>query len=178
MRRYKVVLVTAIIGFLSTTANAVPVLCETTTNNHMFIDSTQVSACVAAGTGNINQNPLTDDFLTSVGTAAGYVGAGVASSFTQTQTPGTTTGTWSIDSAVDAIGFKFGTGNQPDEWFIFDLVAGVTSGTYEFINVFGRGGGLSHMETYNKTKVPEPGMVALLAIGLLGIAVARRRTKV
>lgn len=178
MNKYVSVLVTAFIGFLATSANATAILCQDSTLNHMSIDDSQVSACIDSGVGNINQNILTDDFLTSGGTAAGYTGASVTTSFTQTGS----VGTWSVASSVDAIGFKFGTGNQPDEWFIFDLVSGVTSGTWEFINVFGRGGGLSHMETYCKdgcdNNVPEPGVAALVGIGLLGIVVARRRMRV
>lgn len=180
MNKYALVLVTTITGLLATTAvNATAILCQDTTLNHMFMDDSEVTACVDAGVGNINGNVLTDDFLTAGGTAAGYSDAGVATSFTQSGT----TGTWSVASGVDAIGFKFGTGNQPDEWFIFDLVAGVTSGTWDFVNVFGRGGGLSHLQAYCKgddcdTTVPEPGIAALLGIGLLGMAVVRRRTKV
>ncbi|MDT8282487.1 MAG: PEP-CTERM sorting domain-containing protein [Gammaproteobacteria bacterium] len=181
MNRCTLGLVTVFIGLLATTAvNATPILCSTDiTLNRMSVDDSQVSACVDSGVGNINGNMTTDDFLNSGGSAAGYVGAGIGGSFTQTGS----TGTWSIAGAADAIGFKFGTGNQADEWFIYDLVAGVTAGNWEFINVFNRGGGLSHVQTYCKAgsdcrSVPEPGMVALLAIGVLGMVVVRRRMKV
>jgi hypothetical protein len=180
VNKYALVLVTAITGLLATTvANATAILCQDITVNHMYMDDSQVTACVDAGVGNINGNVLTDNFLTSGGTAAGYFDAGVTATFTQSGT----TGTWSVASGVDAIGFKFGTGDQPDEWFIFDLVAGVTSGSWDFVNVFGKGGGLSHLQAYCKdgdcdTTVPEPGIAALLGIGLLGMAVVSRRTKV
>ena len=176
MKMYTSVLITACLGFLATTANATPILCQTVVNNHMFMDSTEASACVDAGVGNINGNTTTDDFLTSGGTAAGYVDAGVAATYT---TDGTEYGTWSITSAVDAIGFKFGTGNTADEWFIYDLVADTLSGDWTFIDVLapGKGGDrLSHIQTYNKaTSVPEPSIVLLLATGLVVLGVARRK---
>ncbi len=37
---------------------------------------------------------------------------------------------------------------------------------------------ISHVSQFNSTSVPEPGMVGLLAIGLLGVVVARRKAKV
>ena len=173
MNKYKMVLITLFMGVLATTANAAPMLCETTTNNHMYVDDSLVSACVDAGIGNVNGNVLTDDFLTSGGTAMGYAGSAVTVGFTQTGS----TGTFTINgTGVDAIGFKFGTGNQPDEWFIYDLVAGVTTGDWEFVNVFGTGGGLSHIQAYtNGGSVPEPGVLGLLGLGLVGMVLGRRR---
>ena len=41
------------------------------------------------------------------------------------------------------------------------------------------GGAISHVEIFgNSSNVPEPGMIGLLAIGLIGVVVARRRMKV
>lgn len=172
-------------GFLAGPAGAVPVLCQSTERNHMFVDSSLVSSCVAAGVGNINGNTKTDDFLKGAGVGLGYTGIG-SGSFTQNADK--VTGTFSIDSSLwdtwssIAIGFKFGTGNQPDEWFIYLLNGLVSSGDWQFVNVFGRGGGLSHIQLYgverNETKVPEPGTLALFGLGLLGVAFAQRRRKV
>ena len=163
------------LGVLSGAVNATPIMCEIVTNNYMEADSSQVSSCVGAGVGNINGNPATDDFLNSGGTGAGYVGSAVTTSFTQTGS----TGTWSVAAAVGAIGFKFGTGNTADEWFIYDLVDGVTSGTWEFFGtLITKGeGGLGHIQAYNDkaTSVPEPGTLGLLGAGLLGLGFMQRK---
>ncbi|MFT6924699.1 MAG: hypothetical protein ACJAZP_000257 [Psychromonas sp.] len=179
MNKYASILVAAYLGFFTATASAImTVNCSTdTAKNHMFLSDTEVSSCVASGVGNINGNTRTDDFLTSGGTAAGYVAAG-SGNFVDFDKDnfGNSSGTWSITAAVDAIGFKFGTGNNPDEWFVFDLISGVTGGDWDFVNVFDRGGGLSHIQLYNKsTSIPEPSLIGLLAMGILGLAIARRR---
>lgn len=164
---------------LSGSASAVPLLCQDATVNHMYVDDSQVSSCLGAGVGNINGNPATDDFLTGEGAGLGLVGIGEAS-FTQTGNVGTfsfASSLWDTWSEI-AIGFKFGTGNRPDEWFVYSLNSLVSSGSWEFVNVFGRGGGLSHVQLYGipgSTSVPEPGTLALLGIGMLAAGVARRR---
>jgi hypothetical protein len=177
--RVSAALIALAAGLLAGTANAVPVLCEDATVNHMYVDSAQVSSCLGAGTGNVNGNPATDDFLTGEGSGLGLVGIGLAS-YTQSGTTGTfsfSSSLWDTWSEI-AIGFKFGTGNNPDEWFVYALNPLISSGSWQFVNVFGRGGGLSHIQLYGTpggTSVPEPGTLALLGIGMLAAGVARRR---
>ena len=166
---------------MTQTAQAVPLLCQDTNVNHMYMDTSQASACLGAGVGNVNGNPATDSFLTGEGAGLGLTGIG-SGSFTQNGTTGTfsfASSLWNTWSNI-AVGFKFGTGNRPDEWFVFDLNPNVSSGSWQFVNVFHRGGGLSHVQLYgsnSNTNVPEPGTLALLSVGLFGAAYARRRKR-
>ncbi|WP_354623601.1 PEP-CTERM sorting domain-containing protein [Psychromonas sp. MME2] len=169
----------ALLLALTSTANAGLITCQDTAKNYMTMEDTYATGCVASGVGNINGNAGTDDFLTAGGTTAGYIGASVGTDFYNN---GEDAGTWSVDSFVEAIGFKFGTGNTADNWFIFDLKDGVTSGTWVFHDVLapGKGGDrLSHLQAYNydgggTTDVPAPDSLVLLLMGV-GFVLMRRR---
>jgi hypothetical protein len=172
------VLALAAVGYTAP-ASAVPVSCKVATNDHMLVDSAYVSTCLDAGTGNIGQS--NDPFLNA---NAGWTNIDEGSWTQLTKTKSLTTGTFSFDSSLWddyltlAIGFKFGTGNQPDEWFVYDLQHLVSSGNWSFVNVFQKGGGLSHIVIYGgerNTNVPEPMTLGLLGLGLLGLGVTRRK---
>lgn len=59
------------------------------------------------------------------------------------------------------------------DWGVFD-----TNFLSDAMNIPGDDYTISHVTQFNSTAVPEPGMVGLLAIGLLGMVATRRRMKV
>ncbi|MEW5880012.1 MAG: PEP-CTERM sorting domain-containing protein [Pseudomonadota bacterium] len=163
--------------YIAGTASAADILCQDPTLNHMLVDSSYVSACLDAGTGNLTGNPLNDLFINGPGAGYSFIGE---AGFSQTGDTGTFTLSPALWGAYDsiAIGFKFGTGNKPDEWFVYALNDGVSSGIWTFVNVFERGGGLSHVNLYGITggnDVPEPGLLGLLGLGLAMLGLMRRR---
>lgn len=186
----------AVLSFFAVAnVGAVQILCNDDDSiNQMSIDSATVAACLGSGTEPaLTGDPASDPFLLSAN-GAGYQFAGKLNadgleennlfdiSFTQAAEEGPT-GTFSFDSsfwdvwASGAVGFKFGTGQGIDRWFVYSLQPGTTGGDWSFLNRFDQGGGLSHVALYANTpvSVPEPGTLALLGLGLLGLGLKRRR---
>ena len=70
-------------------------------------------------------------------------------------------------------------GSTTPTWYLFDI--GYWNGTDDIVmsNFWTGTGAISHVSLWGlETNVPEPGMVGLLAIGLLGMVVARRKMKI
>jgi len=195
MRQLKTFLFLATIVLLLSArkAEASPIMCKVLANYHMNIDDSLVSSCLDAGVGNINGNTNgsnPDLFLTGVGTSYLHIGAGTGANATNTNT--LATGTFSLNASLwglysdIAIGFKFGTGNNPDEWFVYKLNSGVTSGNWDLVKTARQGGGLSHVILYGieiedddnpPQEVPEPTSLVLLGLGLTAAGLARRRAQ-
>lgn len=93
-------------------------------------------------------------------------------------------GTWSIGSnfwnmyeeAVISMHVGNG-GGEPDHW-AWTITSMETSGTWNYYNLLGRGGGLSNLKLWGRgtaEQVPEPNILSVMALGMMGLVICRRK---
>lgn len=192
--RFKILGSLVALGLSLGTAHAAPIMTEcqpaearSTGDYFMTLTTDSPATCLDSGVGepSLTGNPLNDTFL--IGDySEGYEFIAKNDSSDVTGNAGIffsggSSGSWSFDESLWdsyltlAIGFKFGGGDkaESDTWFVYELTKSDYQGAFDY----SENKGLSHVNLYGKTSVsvPEPGTIALLGLGLIGIALGRKR---
>lgn len=175
----------ASLALLASAVSAAPVTCPTSPTNYVSLVSGASECQYDTEVGqDFNHNPLTVN-------VQAFFDADDWTVIQHGQNQSGTSGSWSMDadiwSSFSEIMLVFKSGNLASGSFLvaFLLEEGVTSGTWESpfrrpLFDFKNPKDLSHISYYGRgegVSVPESSPFALMLLGFLGLALARRKTR-
>jgi len=174
-------------------ANAAIVTCGTP-NTQLVVNSGVAGTCLF-GSGNGPNNateantafPGTGWSVLDEDTSAGTGGnlnivldSGSWGQYPLTGTWSVAAGLWDTNSSL-ILKAHIGNGGGDPDWFAVALTPGAYSGTWDFVDISRTGGGgLSNFFLFGQegeSRVPEPGPLGLLGLGLAMLAVSARRRR-
>lgn len=191
---WKSTLVMIVLGCWASVAVATPVTCLPMNERVATLDS--AVECKTGNDENINTPAEVSSLFGGSWVKEGELtGNGTNDLFSVVLTTGSwgqsnVAGTWTLDDSfwtvygLAVITMHVGHGNGNPDYFAWSLTQGATSGTFEYRDLDGRGGGLSNLFLFGsgtpdpRTVVSESGLNALLVIGLLAMFFVRRRISV
>jgi hypothetical protein len=166
-------------------AQADPIMCGDT-DRTATLDS--ASSCVTSqDIGSTNNNPTAEDIQTAYPSDPWLKLFDVAVSFTNGDFDSNNVDLdWTLPADIWSmwdeivITIHVGGGQSTLSWFAWMITPGETMGTLSYDRLNGGGGGFSNIKAWGRgeggdVSVPEPGTLAILGLGLVGMVAARRR---
>lgn len=189
LRLWNLALVMVVGSFYSVFAAATPVTCLPNNERVATLDSATI--CKTGNDDNIHSPAQVSALFGGTWVKEGEVtGNGTNDLFTVTLTSGSwgnnnVAGNWSINSSfwsaygMAVITMHVGNGNGNPDYFAWSITPNQLSGTFNYKDLDGRGGGLSNLFLFGSGKpdirLPEPNIALLLMVGLCSVFCVRRR---